>query len=58
MITLLSSWCETRLELIRHGGVEMVGSLERLLIVFHALLLLCGTSVNVMTSSYLFSSVN
>ena len=30
---LISSWCATRLELIRHGRVEIVGSLERFEIV-------------------------
>ena len=34
---LMSSWCATCLELTRHGGVEVVGSLKRLLIVCHAL---------------------
>ena len=33
---LMSSWCASWLELSRHRGVEMLGSLERLLIVFQA----------------------
>ena len=37
--------------------MEVLGSLERFLIVFHALRLLCVRSVDVMMSSHLFSSV-
>ena len=51
---LMSSWCATSLELTRHGGVEMVKSLERFLIVCNALRLSCVRSVDVTTYSHLF----
>ena len=50
---LMNRWCLTWLELTRHGGVEVVGSLERFLIVFRALRLLCVRSSHL----FLFSSV-
>ena len=50
------SWCATWFALTRHGGLDVVRSFGRLLIVFHALRLVCVILVNVMTSSYLFSS--
>ena len=57
--SLMSSWCATWLELTRHAGVEVMGSLERFLIVVHVLRLLSVRSVDVMNSSLLFHhSVN
>ena len=43
----------TWLALTKHGGVGVVGSLEMLLIVFHAFRLLCVRSIEVIISSHL-----
>ena len=51
---LKSSLCVTCLELTIHGCVEVVVSLERLLIVFHSLRVVCVRSVDITNYSHLF----
>ena len=52
----MSCWCATWWEFTIHVGVEVVGLLERYLIVFHALLLLFVRFVDVMILYHLFFS--
>ena len=44
-LPLTGSWCATWLASTKHGGVGVVGSLDMLLIVFHAFRLLCVRSI-------------
>ena len=57
---LTRRWCSTWFVLTRHGGLDVVGSFDGFLIVFHALQLLCVILVDVMTCFHIlfFSSVN
>ena len=53
-LPLTRSWCVTWFALPRHGGLDVVGSFDRFMMVFHALPLLLVILVDVMTSSHLF----
>ena len=52
-LTRISSSCATWFALTRHEGLDVVGSFDNFLIVFHALGLLCVILVDVMTFSYI-----
>ena len=53
LLPLTRSWCATWFALTIYGGLDVVGSFDGFLIVFHVLLLLCVILVDVMTSSHL-----
>ena len=53
-LPLTWSWCATWFALTKHGVLDVVGSFDSFLMVFHALRLLRVILVNVMTSSHLF----
>ena len=55
-VSLTRIWCATWFALSRHGGLDVVGSFDIFLIVFHALRVLCFVLVDVMTSSHLYIS--
>ena len=52
-LPLTRNWCATWFVLTRHGELDVVGSFDDFLIVFHALRLLCVILVDMMTSSHL-----
>ena len=58
-LPLTRSLCATWFTLTKHGGLDVVGTYDSFLIVFHALRLLCVMLVDVMISSHIifFSSV-
>ena len=55
-LPLTSSWCATWLELTKHGGIGIIGSLEMLVIAFHTSHMLCVRSIEVISplNSYVY----